>query len=223
MAKDNAESPSGEGSSSGKVGVNADGPLARIENFLKAHEAKLRGYYRFLLGKHGLQTERDSHDILSSVLVEIVENAEDLDLNTDSQFVAFCRKAGHNKVIDKVRRNNAGKRNAGQPIQPLNEEMPSKEALSPSKIFHVTEIYIAIGALLSHEDEEIAILRAQGFQFDEIAERRNLSTPTVQRRLAKAFARIAKMLNHRFDLSLAAETWSKLFGDIYLVQQRGIE
>jgi DNA-directed RNA polymerase specialized sigma24 family protein len=160
-------------------------------------EGVIRREARLRMEDHRLLRIFDSMDISQSVLTSFFVRASTghFDLETPEQLVKLLLQMTRNKLAFQVRRHRARRRDsrllAAARVDDLN--VPSTYP-GPSQLAADHDLIDAVRLRLDDEERQIADLRAEGWEWSEIAERVGGSAQARRMQLSRAVNRVAKAL-----------------------------
>jgi RNA polymerase sigma-70 factor (ECF subfamily) len=160
-------------------------------------EGVIRREARLRMEDHRLLRIFDSMDISQSVLTSFFVRASTghFDLETPEQLVKLLLQMTRNKLAFQVRRHRARRRDsrllAAARVDDLN--VPSTYP-GPSQLAADHDLIDAVRLRLDDEERQIADLRAEGWEWSEIAARIGGSAQARRMQLSRAVNRVAKAL-----------------------------
>lgn len=160
-------------------------------------EGVIRREVRLRLGDHRLLRLFDSMDIAQSVLTSFFVRAGSgqFELETPEQLARLLIRMTRNKLAFQVRCQRAQRRdsrlNVGTPV----DEMAIASAVpGPSEQASIHDLLNVVRLRLGAEERQLADLRAEGWEWPEIAVRLGGSAQSRRMQLARAVHRVAKDL-----------------------------
>jgi RNA polymerase sigma factor (sigma-70 family) len=160
-------------------------------------EGVIRREARLRMDDHRLLRVFDSMDISQSVLTSFFVRASTghFDLETPEQLVKLLLQMTRNKLAFQVRRHRARRRDnrllAAARVDELNV---ASTYPGPSQIAADHDLIDAVRLRLDDEERQIADLRAEGWEWSEIASRLGGSAQARRMQLSRAVNRVAKAL-----------------------------
>ena len=160
-------------------------------------EGVIRREARLRIEDRRLHRVFDSMDISQSVLISFFARASTghFELETPEQLVSLLIQMTRNKLALQVRRQRAQRRDGRRldeaPVDELDVESPLP---SPSQLASDHDLIDAVRLRLGDEERQIADLRAEGWEWSEIASRLGGSAQGRRMQLARAVHRVAKAL-----------------------------
>jgi RNA polymerase sigma-70 factor (ECF subfamily) len=140
----------------------------------------------------------DSMDISQSVLTSFFARASSgqFDLETPEQLVGLLIGMTRNKVAFQVRRQRASRRDGRKTdARPVDEiDLPSTSR-GPSELASDHDLIEVVRTRLGEDERKLADLRAEGWEWPEIAARVGGSAQARRVQLARAVHRVARELN----------------------------
>jgi RNA polymerase sigma-70 factor (ECF subfamily) len=170
---------------------------------VRRYEKEIRRVIRTYLNDPRLRRTFDSMDICQSVLANFFVRAAagQFDLDDPGQLIRLLLKMARNKLNDKVREQQAERRDQRRVEgSPAALEGVAAATETPSAIVEARDLMERARSLLSENERQIADLRSQGFNWDEVAERMGSSADGVRKQHARAIKRIAEKLGLGPDL-----------------------
>ena len=174
-----------------------DGDEDAARELVRRFERVIRREVRLRLDDHRLLRVFDSMDISQSVLNSFFVRAATghFDLETPEQLVKLLLKMTRNKLAFQVRRQRAQRRDnrlvAALRVDELEVESSSP---GPSQLAADHDLTDAIRRRLDDEERRIADLRAEGWEWSDIATRLGGSPQARRMQLSRAVHRVAKAL-----------------------------
>jgi RNA polymerase sigma-70 factor (ECF subfamily) len=174
-----------------------DGDEDAARELVRRFEGVIRREARLRMEDRRLHRVFDSMDISQSVLISFFARASTgrFELETPEQLVNLLMQMTRNKLALQVRRQRArrrdGRRLDAARVDELNVESSSP---SPSQRAADHDLLDAVRLRLGEEERQIADLRAEGWEWSEIAGRLGGSAQARRMQLARAVHRVAKAL-----------------------------
>ena len=172
-----------------------DGDAARelVERFEKV----IRREVRLRLDDPHLLRVFDSMDISQSVLTSFFKRASsgDFELDSPSQLVKLLIQMTRNKLAFQVRRQRARRRDSRLTSGTRVDDMEvASTTPGPSQLASDLDLIEAVRGRLGDVERQLADLRAEGWEWSEIALRLGGSAQARRMQLARAVHRVAKDL-----------------------------
>jgi len=164
--------------------------VARFEKIIR-REVRLR------LEDHRLLRVFDSMDISQSVLTSFFTRMSTghFDLETPEQLIGLLIKMTRNKLALQVRRQHARRRDTRLTAGPRVDEIEVVSTIAdPCQVASDQDLIEAVRKRLGDEERRLADLRAQGWEWPEIAATLGGSAQARRIQLARAVHRVAKEL-----------------------------
>jgi len=164
---------------------------------VRRFEGVIRREARLRMEDHRLYRAFDSVDISQSVLSSFFIRASTghFDLETPEQLVNLLMRMTRNKLALQVRHQRARRRDsrllAGVRVDELNVESSSP---GPCQLASDQDLIDTVRLRLGEEERQIVDLRAEGWEWAEIAGRLGGSAQARRMQLARAVHRVAKAL-----------------------------
>jgi RNA polymerase sigma-70 factor (ECF subfamily) len=162
---------------------------------VRTYEKEIRRTIRVRLSDARLRRSLDSLDICQSVLGNffVRAGAGQFDLDRPDQLLRLLVTMAHNKVIDRVRMEQA---------RGLDRRRDDSAALAAAPAVQETPSQIAAGKellenarnLLNEDERAVADLRVQGLDWNAIATRLGRSPDAVRKQLERALDRVVRAL-----------------------------
>ncbi len=174
-----------------------DGDQDAARELVRRFEGVIRREARLRMEDHRLDRVFDSMDISQSVLTSFFARASTghFDLDTPEQLVNLLMQMTRNKLAMQVRRQRAlrrdGRRLATARVDEMDFESTSP---GPSEVASDHDLIDAVRCRLGEEEREIVDLRAEGWEWSEIAGRLGGSPQARRMQLTRAVHRVAKAL-----------------------------
>jgi RNA polymerase sigma factor (sigma-70 family) len=167
---------------------------------VRRYEPEIRREVRFLLRDPFLRRSFDSMDICQSVMGSFFLRAAlgEYDLNEPKDLVRLLISMTRNKVVDATRRQRAQRRDHRRATSLESVDLATK-APSPSEIVEERELLVLFRGRLSHEERQLADLRAAGREWAEIAQELGGSAEARRKQLTRAISRVSQELGLEAD------------------------
>jgi RNA polymerase sigma-70 factor (ECF subfamily) len=168
------------------------------QELVEQYEPVIRREVRMRLQDPRLYRRFDWSDICQSVMASFFVRAAagQYDLDQPDQLLRLLVVMTRHKLTEQVRRHRAGRRDYRRvgPDDPADLEERSAAAPSPSRLVVGRDLLETVFSRFSEEERMLADLRAQGFEWAEIASRLG-GTPAARRQqLARAVDRVERQL-----------------------------
>jgi RNA polymerase sigma-70 factor (ECF subfamily) len=164
---------------------------------VRRFEGIIRREVRLRLDDHRLLRVFDSMDISQSVLTSFFARASSghFDLDTPEQLVRLLIQMTRNKLAFQVRRQRARRRDNRLTYPTRVDEMNvASRRPGPSELASDLDLIDAVRRRLGEEERKIADLRAEGWEWSEIASRLGGSPQARRMQLTRAVHRVARIL-----------------------------
>jgi RNA polymerase sigma-70 factor (ECF subfamily) len=173
------------------------GDAQAASEFVKKYESLIRMEVRVQLTDSRLRRVFDSMDICQSVLGSFLLAAfsGQFDLDEPRQLVGLLIAMTRHKIANQVRLQRAQRRDhrRNEPIGEKAMERPGREP-TPSAVVAGEELLEEFRKRLSEEERQLANLRAQGRQWEEIAAQLGGTSQGRRKQLERAVSRISQEL-----------------------------
>ncbi len=175
-----------------------DGDQDAARELVRRFEGLIRREVRMRLSDRAMLRVFDSMDISQSVLASFFARASsgEFEIETPDQLVRLLVGMTRNKLAFQVRRQRARRRdnrlNEAEPIERFDIE---GRVPDPGKVVSDRDLIDAVRSRLRDEERRLADLRADGWEWSEIANRVGGSVPARRMQLARAIRRIARSLH----------------------------
>ena len=172
-----------------------EGDEDAARELVRQFERVIRREVRLRLDDHRLYRVFDSMDISQSVLTSFFARASSgqFDLETPEQLVGLLIQMTRNKLAFQVRRQRARRRDSrmtdARPVDEIDVASPSP---GPSELASDHDLIEAVRRRLGEEERRLADLRAEGWEWPEIAARLGGSAQARRIQLARAVHRVAR-------------------------------
>ena len=174
-----------------------EGDQDAARELVSTFEAVIRREVRLRLGDARLFRVFDSMDISQSVLTSFFHRAGSgqFDLETPEQLVGLLIGMTRNKLAFQVRRQHAGRRDSRkvEPSRVDDMDVPSPTP-GPSELASDHDLVEAVRGRLGADERRIVDLRADGWEWSEIAGRLGGSAQARRMQLARAVHRVSKAM-----------------------------
>jgi RNA polymerase sigma-70 factor (ECF subfamily) len=151
--------------------------------------------------RHRMRDQRlrqifDSMDICQSVMGSFFVRAAvgQYELNTPEQLMALLARMAHNKVINQLKREQAGRRDFRRRQGKVEEIDQAAAGETPSQIVAGRDLVQTFRDRLSEEERWLAEQRAQGRAWDELAAEKGMTPQALRMKLHRALNRVAREL-----------------------------
>jgi RNA polymerase sigma factor (sigma-70 family) len=164
---------------------------------VRRFEGIIRREFRLRLEDHRLLRVFDSMDIAQSVLKSFFTRAASghFDLETPEQLVKLLMQMTRNKLAFQVRLQRARRRDNRRIFSTRVDELKvASTHPGPSELASDHDLIDALRMRLDDEERQLADLRAEGWEWSEIARRLGGSAQARRMQLARAVHRVSKAL-----------------------------
>ena len=164
---------------------------------VRTYESAIRVAVRTRLSDPALRRQFDSMDVCQSVLASFFLRAAagEYDLRDPPQLVALLTKMTHNKLAMRVRREYRQRRDIRRDVQLENNfTRPHLTMDEPANQVVGRELIQRAMALMDTQVREMAVCRAHGMEWSEIAARLGGSADARRKQFQRAVNRIATTL-----------------------------
>jgi DNA-directed RNA polymerase specialized sigma24 family protein len=167
---------------------------------VERYESAVRREVRFSLMDNPLRRVVDEADLCQSVMAQFFVGlwAGQFEVSGPEQLIALLKTMVRNKVVDRARYWNAGRRDFGRNVAALDPGNPIELASAeptPSVVVSNAELLAEFQRRLSEQERAILALRQQGLDWSAVAERLGGENAEVLRkRLAKGLDRVGREL-----------------------------
>ncbi|PQO36500.1 hypothetical protein C5Y97_12445 [Blastopirellula marina] len=179
------------------------GQPAAAEQLFRFYEPEIRAEIRYRLRSSAVRRVVDSQDICQSVMISFFlrVGAGQYEIAEPQELLQLLLKIARNKTNDAYRAQLADKRDVRR-VQSLDAakevgQRPGPENV-PAEAAEMTDLLEELERQLSTQEFEIATLRRQGFQWDEIGEQLGESPEALRKRFHRAIERIGRNLTPWF-------------------------
>jgi RNA polymerase sigma-70 factor (ECF subfamily) len=165
---------------------------------VERYEPVIRRQVRVRLRDPRLARRFDWNDVCQSVMASFFVRAAagQFDLEQPDQLLRLLVVMARNKVAQQVRRHQADRRDYRRSEVGSPEHLEERSAAepSPSRLVASRELLEEFRRRLTDEERQLADLRAQGFQWAEIASQLGGTPRTRSKQLARALDRVEQQL-----------------------------
>jgi RNA polymerase sigma-70 factor (ECF subfamily) len=174
------------------------GDDAAAETLVRRYERVIRREIRARIADARLNRAFDSMDVCQSVLASFFVRAAagQFDLDSPDQLVKLLVAMARNKLASRAQRERCLRRDvrrvaaaAPEALEQLADEQPS-----PSELLSRRDLLDRLRQGLSDEERQIADLRGQGFDWEQVAKRLGGSGPARRMQLARGIERVGREL-----------------------------
>ncbi len=161
------------------------------------YEKVIRREVHLRMDDHRLSRIFDSMDISQSVLTSFFARASTghFDIETPEQLVSLLLQMTRNKVAFQVRRQRASRRDSRlTDSRPVDELEVASHSPGPSELASDHDMIAVVRNRLGEEERRLADLRAEGWEWPEIADRLGGTAQARRVQLARAVSRVARSL-----------------------------
>jgi RNA polymerase sigma-70 factor (ECF subfamily) len=158
------------------------GDVEAVEHVLLAYEPYLRVVVRRRIG-HRLRAKLDSVDVVQSVFANVLNGFRTggWQFAGRPQLRAFLRQIAWRRLADRYQEHRKGLDREQSLSETLPFNLPDSETPRPSQVVEGREFWERVLAACPPAHREIVLLRVNGFQLGEIAERTGLHEGSVRR------------------------------------------
>lgn len=178
--------------------VRARDDKAAAELFQR-YEPELKRIVRIRLTSPQLRRVLDSGDICQSVFCNLYLRlaSGQFELSSPGELLRLLASMALNRVNDKARHHLAQKRGSGQAQAWLPEHLAQLHSPTggPEREASFRDLYQQTLSLLDEDERQLAVLRGQGMEWQEIAVERGEQPDALRKRLGRALDRVAKQLD----------------------------
>jgi RNA polymerase sigma-70 factor (ECF subfamily) len=159
-----------------------DGDAEAVERILMAYEPYLRVVVRRKIG-HRLRAKVDSVDIVQSVFANVLNGFRNggWRFSGRPQLRAFLRQIAWRRLADRYQEHRKVLDKEQSLSDTLAFSLPEADTPRPSQVVEGREFWERVLAACPQAHREIVLLRVNGFQLNEIAERTGLHEGSVRR------------------------------------------
>jgi RNA polymerase sigma-70 factor (ECF subfamily) len=174
------------------------GDADAAEQLVKHFESAIRVAVRTRLSDPALRRQFDSIDICQSVLASFFVRAAagQYDLHNPQQLVALLTRMAHNKVAMHARHQYRQRRDVRR-VSRLDDPVHELAATAPGPVRHAVgrDLLRKVFAMMDPPIREMVEYRAQGSEWQEIADRLGGTADSRRKQFQRAIDRIAGILN----------------------------
>jgi RNA polymerase sigma-70 factor (ECF subfamily) len=158
---------------------------------VRKYEPAVRRTVRVRLLDARLRRILDSSDVCQSVMKSLLNPAalQRYKLDTPDDLLKLLARMARNKLIRRVRKENAKKRTPGTPPP------PTPPPPSPSSVVIARELFEKARGHLTAEEWTIWELQEQGLTLDEIAKQVGGTGESVRKKLERALKRVRRVID----------------------------
>jgi RNA polymerase sigma-70 factor (ECF subfamily) len=174
------------------------GDAQAAANLVRQFEPELRRAVRVRLTDPRLRRVLDTVDICQSVLANFFIRVRigEFDLSQPEQLLHLLLTMAKNKVLDKARRQQAGKRD--QRRVEANPEVALDDVAGrepePGRVVELKDLLAEVRRLLDNEERYLADQRALGREWPEIAAEMGAQPDALRKKLTRALDRVTARL-----------------------------
>jgi RNA polymerase sigma-70 factor (ECF subfamily) len=170
------------------------GDQAAATELVHQFEPELRRVVRVRLNDPRLRRVIDSVDVCQSVLANFFLRVRvgEFDLRQPEELLHLLIVMARNKLRDKARRQQAGRRDQRRVVAPRDDLLDGLTAPAPGPV-HVVEqrdLLAEVRRLLTDEERFLADQRAQGHEWSEIAADLGVGADGLRKKLSRALDRV---------------------------------
>lgn len=176
------------------------GDAAAAEELVRTYEPELRRAIRVRLTDARLRRLVDSIDICQSVLAGFFVRtaAGQYDIQTPEELLKLLVTMARNRVIDWARRSQADRRDGRREVSIEGEDGQQMQFASnqpgPASVLVSRELLEQVRSRLSSDELKLMEQRAEGLNWNEIAETTGDQANAVRMKLTRALDRVAEEL-----------------------------
>jgi RNA polymerase sigma-70 factor (ECF subfamily) len=174
------------------------GEEAAARELVERYQPIIRREVRVRLRDPRLYSRFDWTDVCQSVMASFFVRAAagQFELEQPDQLLRLLVAMTRHKLSKQGRRHRAGRRDYRRDVRcdPADLEGRSAAAPSPSRLVSVRELLEEYRRRLSDEERQLADLRAEGYEWGEIASRLGGTAGARSKQLARAVDRVAQQL-----------------------------
>jgi RNA polymerase sigma-70 factor (ECF subfamily) len=168
------------------------------QELVERYEPVIRREVRLRLRDPRLHSQFDWTDVCQSVLASFFVRAASgqYDLEEPGQLLKLLVTMTRNKLANQSRRHRAGRRDYRrlEPRDPADLELRAIPQPSPSRMVAGRELLEELRRRLSEEERALVDLRAQGWEWPEIAARLGGTAQARRKQFARAIDRVEEQL-----------------------------
>ncbi len=182
------------------LGKVRGGDAAAAEELVRTYEPELRRAIRVRLTDARLRRLVDSIDICQSVLAGFFVRtaAGQYDIQTPEELLKLLVTMARNRVIDWARRSQADRRDGRRDVSIEGEDGQQMQFASnqpgPASVLISRELLDQVRSRLAPEELKLMEQRAEGLDWNQIAEQTGDQANAVRMRLTRALDRVAEEL-----------------------------
>ncbi|MCC9605904.1 sigma-70 family RNA polymerase sigma factor [Blastopirellula sp. JC732] len=179
------------------------GQPAAAEQLFRYYEPEIRAEIRYRLRSTAVRRVVDSQDICQSVMISFFlrVGAGQYEIAEPQELLQLLLKIARNKTNDAYRAQLADKRDVRR-VRSLDAAKELEEKVGREKVAtnaaEMADLLQELERQLSTQEFEIASLRRQGFQWDEIGQKMGESPEALRKRFHRAVERIGRTLTPWF-------------------------
>ncbi len=189
----------------------AEGDPAALHQLLESYLPQLHSFVTARLGA-GLRQRESSVDVVQSVCRQLLDGRSDFEFQGEDRFRAWLFTSALNKIREKHRFHQAGKRALGREMPAGDESWaklghfmtPSQGAIGKETAAALRE---ALAALSEEHREVVSLSRVVGLPNPVIAEIMDRTEGAIRKLLARALLRLIDELRSR-GVAMDALDWS---------------
>ncbi len=173
------------------------GDAAAAAELVRRYESAIRVAVRTRLSDPALRRQFDSMDVCQSVLASFFlrAGAGQFDLRDPAQLVALLTKMAHNKLAMRARREYRQRRDIRRDVQLLDiHHEPNSTSVEPNHQALGRELIDRAFALMDAQVRDMAVFRASGMEWAEIATQLGGTANARRKQFQRAVDRIAVTL-----------------------------
>lgn len=167
-------------------------------DLLSRYGSSLRRIARIRLQGSEIRRVLDSQDIYQSVMAIFFQRIQSggFELSTPEDLVRLISTMIRNRVTDKVRMHHAQRRDLRRNLSMENESIAIVDIEdSPSVLVSREELIQRFRSLLTEQEQLLLDERAQGYTWQELAERLSATPDQLRKQLSRAMEKVARQLD----------------------------
>jgi RNA polymerase sigma factor (sigma-70 family) len=174
------------------------GDDAAAEDLVRRYEPLIRREVRLRIEDDRLNRAFDSMDVCQSVLASFFVRAASgqYDLDNPEQLVKLLVAMARNKLASRARQERRQRRDVRRTVGDAPEALDyvADHQPSPSEILSRRELLERLRTSLTQEERQIAELRGQGLDWEQVAQRLGGSGPARRMQLSRGIERVGRQL-----------------------------
>ena len=178
-----------------------DGDQEAAAELVRQYEPVVRRFVRFRLSSPALRRTFDSLDICQSVMCRFFVDvaAGNLQLDDSGQLTGLLLTMARNKLFDRVRHAQAGRRDARRTSGGGDEFLGAAvdSTASPSDVLSAKEVIDAVCGQLSESDRYLVEQRMDGRPWEDLAAEFQATPDGIRKRMTRAIDDVAGRMGLR--------------------------